>query len=103
LILLPLLAYEADQSLQESNFQRYIAPLSILLSMGSAIITSIAVSMFVNGDNKINGVRVKDVLNAQIAGGIICGAASFYITTPYLGLITGVVAGVTQYFFDNFI
>jgi hypothetical protein len=99
-ILLPFLAYEGDQSMQTTSFQRYIGPLSVVLSMGTAILTSIAVALLIHGD-KITSIRLKDMLNAQIAGGIIIGAASFYTTTPYLGLIAGVIAGFTQYFFDN--
>lgn len=70
--------------------------------MSSAVCTSIAISLLVYGD-KASSIRLKDLLNAQIAGGIISGAASYYTTTPYLGLIAGAIAGLTQYYFDNFI
>jgi hypothetical protein len=101
--LLPFLAFEGDQSLEGTDFQKYIAPVGIILSMGSAIVTSIALAMLIHGDNTENNVRITDILNAQIAGGIVSGAASYYMTTPYLGIITGVTGGACQYFFDNYI
>jgi hypothetical protein len=101
-ILLPFLAFEGNQSSQNSLFHRYLTPVSIILSMGSSVISSIAVSMLVNGDNS-KCLRVKDMLNSVVAGGIVVGAASFYITTPYLALIAGTIAGILQYIFDNLI
>lgn len=42
-------------------------------------------------------------MNSIIAGGIAAGAASFYITTPYLAIIIGVFSGTFQYIFDNWL
>lgn len=42
-----------------------------------------------------------DLLNAQIAGGIVSGAASYYATSPFQGVLCGFVAAIVQYFFDN--
>jgi hypothetical protein len=99
-VLFPFLAYEGDQSLQGSLFHRYITPISIFISMGSSLMASICVSIMVNGDNS-KTIRVKDILNAIVAGGIISGAASFYITSPFLAIIAGSISGSTQYLFDN--
>jgi hypothetical protein len=101
-ILFPFLAYEGDQSLQAPFFQRLISPISVLLSMGSAVITSIGVGMIIYGDNS-QSIRAKDVLNAVVAGGVISGAASFYITAPFLAIIVGSISGLFQYLFDNVI
>lgn len=49
-VLLPYLAYEGDQSGRGTSFQRYIGPLTIILSMGSAIVTSVVTGMLVHGD-----------------------------------------------------
>jgi hypothetical protein len=49
-ILFPFLAFEGDQSFASNVFQRYNAPVSILLSMASAIVTSIGVGMLIKGD-----------------------------------------------------
>jgi len=68
--------------------------------MGSAIYTSIGLSMLIYGDN-LRSIRVKDVINALIAGGIANGAASSYITSPFLAIIIGTVSSIIQYFFDN--
>lgn len=99
-ILFPFLAYEGDQSLQTRPFHRYTTPICILLAMGSAAFTSIGFCMLIHGDNR-KCIRVKDILNAIVAGGIACGAASYYITTPYLALIVGSLTGILQYMFDN--
>lgn len=42
-----------------------------------------------------------DLLNAQIAGGIASGAASYFATSPFQGVICGFVAAIFQYLFDN--
>lgn len=42
-----------------------------------------------------------NLLNAQIAGGIVSGAASYYVTSPFQGVLCGFVAAIVQYFFDN--
>lgn len=49
-VLLPYLAYEGDQSRRGTSFQRYIGPLTIILSMGTAIVTSVISGMLVHGD-----------------------------------------------------
>jgi len=38
-----------------------------------------------------------------MAGGIIAGACSFYITLPIFAIILGCCAGITQYIFDYFL
>jgi hypothetical protein len=88
--------------MQASLFHRYITPVSIFLSMGSSVTTSIAISMLINGDN-YKCISVKNIINAVVAGGIAVGAASFYITAPYLALIVGVFSGILQYVFDNWL
>ena len=42
-----------------------------------------------------------DLLNAQIAGGISSGAASYFVTSPFQGVICGFIAAIFQYLFDN--
>lgn len=50
-VLFPFLAFEGDQSYASNLFQRYTAPVSIILSMGSAILTSIGLGMLIHGDS----------------------------------------------------
>jgi hypothetical protein len=38
-------------------------------------------------------------MNGVIAGGVICGTASFYITTPVLALICGAAGAFIQFIF----
>jgi hypothetical protein len=101
-ILFPFLAFEGDQSYASNIFGRYNAPVSIFLSMSTAIITSVAIGMLIYGDN-MKSLRIKDILNGLIAGGIVNGAASFYITTPFLAIVIAVTSTVLQYIFDNFV
>ena len=68
--------------------------------MGSAIYTSIGLSMLIYGDN-FRSFRVKDVMNALIAGGITNGAASSYVTSPFLAITVGSVSSIIEYAFDN--
>ena len=66
------------------------------------MISSIAMSMLIHGD-KSSCIRIKDIANSVVSGGIAAGAASFYITTPYLAIIIGTISGMLQYSFDNWL
>ena len=101
-VLFPLLVFEGEQTYQSTAFQKYGASVAVLLSMASAVVTSIGVSLFVNGD-RMDSIRIKDLVNAEIAGAIASGAAAYYCTTPFLPLLAGSIAAVVQYFCDNFI
>jgi len=92
-----VLAHEGDNSNTISIFNLLNGPLSIILAMGSAVITSISCFSFKYGLE--GGLRVKDILNGVIAGGIVCGSASYYITTPVLALICGSAAAIVQFIF----
>jgi hypothetical protein len=70
--------------------------------MTSAVITSLGVGMLIHGDSN-RSIRIKDLLNALVAGGVISGAASFYVTNPFLAIISGATSAILQYFFDNFL
>lgn len=58
--------------------------------------------MLIHGD-KSSCIRIKDIANSVVSGGIAAGAASFYITTPYLAIIIGTISGMLQYWFDNWL
>jgi hypothetical protein len=70
--------------------------------MGSSTISSFGTGLLIHGD-KSSGIRTRDVMNSVIAGGIISGAASFYITTPFEAIIVGSIAGISQFIFDNYL
>ncbi len=101
-VLFPFLAYEGDQSLQAPFFQRYTSPVSVVLSMGSSIVSSFGTGMLIHG-SKFKGIRIKDIMNSVVGGGVAIGAASFYITTPFLAIIVGSIAGISQYILDNYL
>lgn len=95
-VLLPVLAYEGDSSNKFFLFSLTNGPLSVLLSMASAVVASAACGLFYKGS-----FRVKDILNAVVSGGVISGTASYYITTPVLAVICGTVGAIFQYTLDN--
>ncbi len=44
-----------------------------------------------------------NILSGVIAGGLACGSASYYITTPFLALICGLLGAMIYFIFDNLI
>jgi hypothetical protein len=52
----------------------------------------------------INGTVIgRDLIHAPIAGGIVVGAASFFITNPAYAIVAGFTAGVVQTVIQNVI
>lgn len=96
-LFLPVLAAEGDNSIKRELFSGYVTPLCLILSMGSAIVTSIAISIFLNNGT----LRVRDVQNGLIAGGVVGGSASYFITSPVYALICGVAGATFQPIFEN--
>lgn len=68
----------------------------MILGMGAAIIGALSTSVFVNGS-----LVIRDIVNAPIAGGIVVGSASFFISNPVYSLVAGTTAGVAQSLIQN--
>jgi hypothetical protein len=66
--------------------------------MGASIIASYFVSSIINGS-----VIVRDVIHAPIAGGIVVGSASFFITNPAYALVAGFTGGAMQSLIQNLV
>lgn len=64
--------------------------------MGAALIGAYSISSIING-NPIG----RDMIHAPIAGGIVVGAASFFITNPVYAIVAGFTAGVVQCIIQN--
>jgi O-antigen ligase len=96
--LFPVLAYEIDVSNNFNLFNLYNGPISIVIGMGAAVLASFCVSALINGE-----VIVRDVLHAPIAGGIVVGSASLFITNPVYALVAGFAGGAVQSLIQNII
>ena len=59
--------------------------------MSSAITTGIAFSSFSNGY-----LRIRDIQNCLIAGIVVGGSASYYVTNPGFSILMGGVAAILQ-------
>lgn len=92
----PYLAMELDAYHGINNFNVYTGPFYVIVAMGAAIIGSIIVSCFINGT-----IIPRDLINAPIAGGIISGSASFFITNPVYALVVGFCGGAIQAVIQN--
>jgi hypothetical protein len=92
-VFFPVLAFEIDNTNPINNFNRFIGPLCVILSMGAGTIASIAISIiFNNGGN----LRVRDIGHSLIISGISCGSASYFITNPTFAIVIGIVASFIQ-------
>jgi hypothetical protein len=73
-------------------------PTSLIVGMGAAVLGALCLSSLINGF-----VIVRDVVHAPIAGGIVVGSASTFITNPVYVLVAGFTAGLVQAFIQNLI
>jgi ammonia channel protein AmtB len=92
----PVLAYETDSFNPFNIFNQYNSPLSVVIGMGSSLIGAYIISSLING-NPI----VIDLIHGPIAGGIVVGAASYFITSPLYAIIAGFTAGLIQSLIQN--
>jgi len=94
----PFLALDLDSFHGINTFNIYTGPFYVIIAMGAAIIGSIIVSCLINGY-----LISRDIIHAPIAGGIIAGSASFYITNPVYALVVGFMGGVIQAAIQNLV
>lgn len=71
-------------------------PVYIILAMGAAVVGSVIFSVLINGT-----VVARDLIHAPIAGGIIAGSASFFITAPVYTFVVGFTGGAIQAVLQN--
>lgn len=97
-LLLPFLTYELDAYHGINPHSIYIGPLELLLAMGAAIIGAIGTSLLING-----ALVPRDIITAPVAGAIIAGSATFFITQNAYSIVVGFVGGVIQVLIQNYI
>lgn len=64
--------------------------------MGAAVVGAVIFSVLINGK-----LVARDLLHAPIAGGIIAGSASFFITNPVYTFVVGFTGGALQAVVQN--
>lgn len=69
----------------------------VIVAMGASIVSSVIVSCMINGH-----LIVRDLIHAPIAGGIIAGSASFFLTNQVYALVVGFVGGAIQTLIQNY-
>jgi len=95
-IFFPFLAFDLDTFHGVNRFNYLIGPFYIVLAMGASIVGAVIVSTIFNGN-----LIIRDLIHAPIAGGIIAGSASFYISTPVYSLVAGFAGGAIQSLLQN--
>lgn len=99
LCLFPVLAYEQDSYnlINYANFFSFTnSPISVIIGMAASVLGSYSISSIINGT-----VIVRDLIHAPIAGGIVVGAASIFITNPVYSFVAGFTAGMVQAIIQN--
>ena len=92
----PLLGFDLDTFHGVNLFNYFTGPFYIILAMGAAIVGALIASAIFNGH-----LIVRDLIHAPIAGGIIVGSASFFITAPVYSLVAGFAGGFVQSCLQN--
>lgn len=67
--------------------------------MGASLTTTIVIDMVINEDL----LRIRNIQNGLIAGAVVGGSASYYITNPVYAIICGFAAAFFQPAFDAFL
>lgn len=96
---IPVLAFEGDNSMKKEMFTNYTTAFYLILSMGASITTSISLSIFVNNGS----LHVRDVQNGLIAGAVVGGTTSYFLTNAAFSILCGFTAAFFQPVFEHFL
>jgi hypothetical protein len=66
------------------------------VALGAGGIGAIIVSTIINGS-----IVARDAIHGPVAGAIVCGASSLYITNPVYAFVAGMTGGVAQALIQN--
>lgn len=69
----------------------YTGAYSVIFALCASTLAAFMISPIFN-----DGVLIRDIVYAPIAGGVACSTASFWILNPVYALLTGLVAGSVQ-------
>jgi hypothetical protein len=94
--LFPVLAYDIDTFSPFNIFNLTNGPLSVIVGMGASVVGAYSVSSIINGT-----AIARDLIHAPIAGGIVVGAASVFVTNPVYSFVAGFTAGALQSIIQN--
>jgi hypothetical protein len=97
-VLFPFLSYDLDTFRGFDSYPRYNGPTSMIIGMAAAIVGSACVSGIINGC-----LIARDLIHAPIAGGIVVGSASYFLTAPVYALVAGFAGGASQTLIQNLI
>lgn len=95
-VFFPLLTVDIDTFHGINNFNIYVGPLSLVLAMAAAIMGAVITSCLINGY-----LIARDIIHAPIAGAIISGSSTFFITNNFESLIAGFLGGMIQTILQN--
>ena len=96
--LFPILAFQPDGMTHFNQYSPYTNPLCIIAGLGSGAVGALFVSALVNGT-----IIVRDLFHGVIAGAIVVGASSLYISNPIYAIVAGTSGGAIQALIQNFI
>lgn len=96
--LFPLLSYEIDSYTRYNSHSPYTNPVSVIIGMGSGLIGAMFISLLINGT-----LILRDALHGPIAGAIVVGASSLYITNPTFAFVAGASGGIIQSLIQNLV
>jgi hypothetical protein len=96
--LFPLLSYEIDAYSRYNAYSPYSNPTCIIAGLGAGAIGAIGTSILINGY-----LIVRDALHGPIAGAIVVGASSLYISNPVFAFVAGAAGGIIQSLIQNLI
>jgi hypothetical protein len=71
---------------------------NLIVGLGTGTIGAIFVSTLINGY-----IIARDALHGPIAGAIVVGASSLYITSPIYAFVAGITGGIAQSLIQNLI
>lgn len=98
LALFPFLSFDVEKTNPFNKFYLNTGALSVLLGMAAALAGSFCITVLINGE-----IIIRDIVHAPIAGGIVVGSASFFITNPVYAIVAGFAGGVIQTFIQNMV
>jgi hypothetical protein len=96
IVFFPFLSLDPDAYTPINPFSINNSTLSLVLAMSAGVFGAFSATTFINGR-----IVIRDIVNSPIAGGIVAGSASFFITNPVYAVIAGFTGGLVQTLIQN--
>lgn len=94
----PILAYQSDAYNNFNHYSPYVSPLCIVLGLGAGVVGSLFTTTLINGI-----IIYRDLIHGLIAGAIVVGSSSLYVSNLMYSIIAGVTGGIIQAIIQNLI